>query len=732
MAENINPEKPVNPEMENVSVNQPEAPLPTPKKEAPKLASSIPSARPKSAIPTKLARETDQKKSNTKFLLGCAGGLFLLFVLFVVLMVFVMSRGGGDNAVIRAFGLAPGAIRAFLLNVINLAFGLLALLLFVLMVIGVFRWVGAKKGDVEKRKRGFRMMMASLFPFAFVLVIWVLLFNFIGRLEITAERVVAEITVISPVDLNNLQAPVEVTFSALRVKQALATSQLGVTSASWDLDGDGFFETPVSAAGEVTRLYENRGVFNVGLQVQVAGETAPRIYNFPLSIPEAVFGAEPSTGSAPLRVVFSAESLLPKAVKASSLDWDFDGDGKYELTGPDNESPIYTFEKLGTYKVHLRIIDEQDNVENYYRDIEVVPSGSPLLSARIEASPGLSGSVPLTVRFDGGSSSSSKGRITRYEWDFGDGSALQEGKSVSHAYTRAGTYRVTLFVTDDAGTQTRASVDVEAQTVTSAPTAKIRTLPASSDGELTGTLPFKVSFDASSSTDPDNDIVDYQWDFNGDGASDASGKKVDHTFDEAGDYSMTLTVKDSEEHSSTAPLSVHVAEPGVQAQISAEPTEGTLPLTVRFDGSGSSSFRGSIVSYEWDFGDGTPKSVTGATINHRYETVGNYTATLKVTSGEGESGTDTQIIVVREVPLTACIEASRTTGVAPLSVTFDSKCSTGAVAQYSWNFGDGETNTARKPAHTFQAPGTYTVVLEIRDSKNNVNSTSVTITVTGE
>ena len=80
----------------------------------------------------------------------------------------------------------------------------------------------------------------------------------------------------------------------------------------------------------------------------------------------------------------------------------------------------------------------------------------------------------------------------------------------------------------------------------------------------------------------------------------------------------------------------------------------------------------------------------------------------------------------------ACFDPSRSTGIAPLAVTFDSKCSTGAVDTYSWDFGDGETSDIRKPAHTFENPGTYSVTLEVSDDKNNVNTYSDVIVATGE
>jgi PKD repeat protein len=62
--------------------------------------------------------------------------------------------------------------------------------------------------------------------------------------------------------------------------------------------------------------------------------------------------------------------------------------------------------------------------------------------------------------------------------------------------------------------------------------------------------------------------------------------------------------------------------------------------------------------------------------------------------------------------ITADFTVKNTTGRAPLAVAFTST-STGTIASYSWNFGDGTTSTARGPSHTYAAAGTYSVSLQV-------------------
>lgn len=695
----------------------------------PSFIQANPSSSKPTQAPTKIGKET--RKNNAKFLTIMGLSLAGLFVLFIILMVFVIAGGGEKSPVLTAFGLGSGSIKSFLLTVVNLSFGLLSLLFFVLAVIGVFRLLFAKKGDADARMKGVRMTLVGFLPLALSMVVWLFLFNFVNRIQISAERIIAEIKVVDPPILTGLTAPLEVTFSSENVIKSLQNNRLQITGVKWDFDGDGIFNT-IPTDNEVSYLYSLRGSYNVGLQVTVASEEQPREYFFPLVIEDALFSAIPSSGTAPLEVKFDASSLIPEGTRVQTLDWDFDGDGVYDTTGKDAIRPSYRYEKIGQFKAHLRFVDQSNLVQNFYRDIEITASDKPLLIADIQATPALSGAIPLQVRFDGGGSTSVKGSIVSYDWDFGDGSALQKGKTVSHVYNNPGVYQVKLTVKEDSGNEANTSAQVEARGISSIPVAKIITQPAiNQESQVKGELPFKVMFDASASTDADNDIVDYAWDF-GAGGSLATGQKAEFTYETEGIYSATLTVSDSEGQKHNVSVSIVVEKPGVKSVITTDVSEGTAPLTVSFDGSSSSAFNGSIVSYEWDFNDGSPKSITGARITHKFEAVGSYTVTLKVVTDQNESADSQKTIFIREIPLRACFEPSRKDGDAPLSVTFDSKCSTGSVSTYRWNFGDGTEADSRKPSHTFENPGTYNVSLEVSDDKSNVHVFSDVIVAKGE
>ncbi len=86
-----------------------------------------------------------------------------------------------------------------------------------------------------------------------------------------------------------------------------------------------------------------------------------------------------------------------------------------------------------------------------------------------------------------------------------------------------------------------------------------------------------------------------------------------------------------------------------RAVASAIPTAGELPLAVDFDGTGSSDPDDDVLTYDWDFGDGSPHS-SSPTPSHTYTSAGTYIATLTVDDGNGAVDVDT-------VPISAGNEA---------------------------------------------------------------------------
>jgi PKD repeat protein len=159
-----------------------------------------------------------------------------------------------------------------------------------------------------------------------------------------------------------------------------------------------------------------------------------------------------------------------------------------------------------------------------------------------------------------------------------------------------------------------------------------------------------------------------------------------------------------------------VANVAPTAAMSATPSTVT-PLQVAFSGASSTDSDGSIVSYAWNFGDGTTGS--GVTTSRTYAASGTYTVTLTVTDDDGATGTTTQSVTTWPQSV-----AAFTTSATGLSVRFNASASTapGGVGAMVWDFGDGTTGAITSPAsgsaysitHTYANPGTYAVDLDVK------------------
>ena len=161
------------------------------------------------------------------------------------------------------------------------------------------------------------------------------------------------------------------------------------------------------------------------------------------------------------------------------------------------------------------------------------------------------GRVNSTITFNGSKSSDSDGNITNWAWVFGD-NTNGNGKTVRHAYSKAGTYTVSLIVTDDDGaTDTDTTTCMISQVNNRPPTTPTIT------GPIYGTKNTMHRYIAAS-TDADNDMVQYTFDF-GDSLStplssgflpNGSSFTVNHMWAAAGRYDFTVKVTDNQTTSS--------------------------------------------------------------------------------------------------------------------------------------------------------------------------------------
>jgi plastocyanin len=144
-----------------------------------------------------------------------------------------------------------------------------------------------------------------------------------------------------------------------------------------------------------------------------------------------------------------------------------------------------------------------------------------------------------------------------------------------------------------------------------------------------------ASFDASAS-DGDSPIVSYRWTWN-DGAPDSSGPTVSHLLTKQGVNVVTLSVTDSTGHTAQASEDLFIAGMYPQAKFAWTPSTVFAGDAVAFDGSASSDADGTVVSYDWQWGDATPDA-HGAKPTHAFAKPGTYQVALFVSDDNTQSG----------------------------------------------------------------------------------------------
>uniref|UniRef100_UPI002B26D519 PKD domain-containing protein n=1 Tax=Nocardioides sp. TaxID=35761 RepID=UPI002B26D519 len=295
---------------------------------------------------------------------------------------------------------------------------------------------------------------------------------------------------------------------------------------------------------------------------------------------------------------------------------------------------------------------------NYGYEPEVVVPENVKPTAVATANPS-SATTGQTVSFSGLGSTDDTTAIgdLDFSWDFGDGGSTKDasGATVSRAFNTAGTYQVTLTVTDAQGLNDKVTVPVTVTgdpVVNTAPSANASADPSTVDvGE-------SVALSAAGSTDNEtpNGII-YSWDF-GDGGStqDATGRDVDTTYDAPGEYDATVTVTDPEGLSDTATVTVTVngvtppvdtTDPTAVAKVSPQKVFVKRAVTLDASGSSDDTSASDDLTYSWSKGDGGDDvDATGEQATVKFTQPGRYTVTLTVTDEAGNSSTATKRVRV--------------------------------------------------------------------------------------
>ncbi len=473
----------------------------------------------------------------------------------------------------------------------------------------------------------------------------------------------------------------------------------------WD-----FGDNQAGQGSRLTHFFSSPGTYKCNLIVEDGsghvGNSSIEFFDVTVNYPPVADAGADKVGAPGEKFSFDASGSNDPDGSIKAYFWDF-GDSKRAQ----GVKVTHSYKKPDYYNVKLRVEDNSDSPCNTDEDqIGVWVNAPPV----VEIGEDINVSIDQTITFDGSNNIDTDGKIVDFQWDMGDGNKKQ-GMIVDHAFSKAGTYRVTLTISDNAAVSNSSASDRKLIFVNDPPVAD-----AGPDHRVA--VNEKINFNGSGSYDNDGKLIDYEWNF-GDGGRD-DGIKTSHDYDSPGRYWVALTVQDNsatdtDTDTDSALVIINyppVADAGLDQLVSVS--------EVHFDASGSYDEDGEIIKYDWDFGDG--KAGAGEKTTHVYANPGVYTVTLNVTDDSKtstKSTSDQTVIRVNYYPIADA--GPDLIGAPGEELIFDGSNSydlDGQVARFVWSFGDNSDDAGETVRHAYEKPGHYSAVLKIFDNTGHNNA----------
>ncbi|AKB43540.1 PKD domain-containing protein [Methanosarcina vacuolata] len=313
--------------------------------------------------------------------------------------------------------------------------------------------------------------------------------------------------------------------------------------------------------------------------------------------------------------------------------------------------------------------------------------------------------APLTIQFNDISSY----HPTSWEWDFGDNNTSTE-QNLTHKYSKAGNYTVTLTASNVAGSNTTTKENISVNKTLQTPVANF------SSNVTSGKAPLSVKF-----TDKSTEIpTKWNWSF-GDGKA-STQQNPEHQYSKAGMYTVTFTASNAAGSNTTTKENYMKVTGKTVANFTSNVTRSHVPLTVQF-----TDFSQNATGWNWDFGDGTSSSDQSPV--HVYFPAGTYNVNLTVTN---ENETDSKFATIvalgkkdndhnpKILPV-ANFTSNLIEGPAPLTVQFIALSQN--ATEWNWNFGDRTHSIVDNPIHEYSTPGNYTVALTASNAAGSNTTT---------
>ena len=309
-----------------------------------------------------------------------------------------------------------------------------------------------------------------------------------------------------------------------------------------------------------------------------------------------------------------------------------------------------------------------------------------------------------------------------FSWNFGDGYISYE-KNTTHTYSIPGIYNVThrVILYNESGIVNDSMVTKQIHVLNRPPAAKFYWNSVEKNFTFYGNFNYDASYDL------DGYIANYTWDF-GDGSI-GYGAVVNHRYEISGGCNVTLTVTDNNGSTNSMKREINISNKMPFVNFSYYPDRPTSLDNITFT-SNSYDLDGYIANYTWDFGDGN--IFYNHTITYRFNDSGIYRIYLFVIDNEGAFNYTWKDVRVYNIPPVANFSWEPFYPIPNKNIVFNASNSydlDGYIANYTWDFGDGNISYGMIVEHSYNSSGIYNVTLTVFDDDGEIASITYAILV---
>jgi PKD repeat protein len=237
------------------------------------------------------------------------------------------------------------------------------------------------------------------------------------------------------------------------------------------------------------------------------------------------------------QVTFDGTASADPDGTVASYQWDLDGNGSFEATGP---NPTHTYNNAGTVSVKLRVTDSDNTQSDVLARNVTIQATKPNAGFTYAPHDPLPGQAVTLTSVSSPSASAGAPALEATQWDFAysplvDFTLDGAGGSIVTSFASAGPHAVAVKVTDAGGGY---AIATDTIVVNAPPQASFTVSPSKAVEGKSVTL-------ASTSSDPDGALAKQEWDFNNDGKYDRAGAVVSTSSLKKGTRPIRLRVTDA-------------------------------------------------------------------------------------------------------------------------------------------------------------------------------------------